>query len=290
MFLGIEIGGTKLQLATGHGDGQLQQVWRATIDPAAGAQGILRQIQQGFVAIKHPALTAIGIGFGGPTDDATRSVIKSHQVPGWDNFPLAAWCEEHLQLPTMICNDADTAGLGEAMHGAGRGYSPMFYITVGSGIGGGLVIDGKIYRGAGRGATEIGHLVLAGGQTTEALASGWGIEAQLKALGKNLTARELGEAVNAGDEELIWILRNSTAALATAIQHVITLLCPRRIVIGGGVSLIGEKHFFAPLREAVTRNTFAPFAGLTEIVPAALGEEVVLHGAIELAKSLKAGA
>ena len=164
--------------------------------------------------------------------------------------------------------------------------SPVFYVTVGSGIGGGLIIDGQIYRGVGRGAAEIGHLLIDGVHTTEDLASGFGIEALLRQQGSAwATTREVGVAANAGDADAIAVLRGVTEALAVALTHVVTLLCPRVIVIGGGVSLIGNEHFFRPLRRAVERRTFAPFSRLTDIVPAALGEEVVLHGAVALAKS-----
>src|SRR5206468_11760890 len=103
-------------------------------------------------------IKGVGIGFGGPVDDATRTVIKSHQIEGWDNFPLADWISDMLGWPADLGNDADVAGLAEALFGAGQGLSPIFYITIGSGIGGGLIIKGEIYRGCGRGAAEIGHL------------------------------------------------------------------------------------------------------------------------------------
>ena len=108
--------------------------------------------------IDRSQLKGVGIGFGGPVDDATRTVIKSHQIEGWDNFPLADWVSDVVGLPAVLGNDADVAGLAEALHGAGKGLSPIFYITIGSGIGGGFIIDGEIYRGVGRGAAEIGHL------------------------------------------------------------------------------------------------------------------------------------
>jgi glucokinase len=298
MFLGIEIGGTKLQLALGEGDGHLTKIWRGAVSVEKGAEGIREQIEAAYHELAWGRkIQSVGVGFGGPTDDATGRIIKSHQISGWDDYPLTDWLQETLELPAKICNDADTAGLGEAIHGAGQGSSPMFYMTVGSGIGGGLIVDGEIYRGCGRGATEIGHLILRDGKTTESLASGWGIEARLRdalaqgeqfsfTRGEALRTTAIAAAAEEGDADAIAFLRQATDDLALALNHVITLLCPRRIVIGGGVSLIGEKLFFAPLRDAVARSTFAPFAGLTEIVPAALGEEVVLHGAIELAKQV----
>src|ERR687884_1917828 len=181
-YLGIEIGGTKLQLGVGPGDGTLAGLWRGNVDAAAGGEGIRRQIVAAVpellarAGLDRSQLKAVGIGFGGPVDDATRGVLKSHQVGGWDGFPLAAWAEEALGLPAALGNDADCAGLAEALFGAGQGLSPIFYITIGSGIGGGLIINGEIYRGCGRGAAEIGHLRIDAKHVLENVASGWGIE------------------------------------------------------------------------------------------------------------------
>src|SRR5437660_11615906 len=193
MYLGIEIGGTKLQLGIGPGNGTLAGLWRDTVDVAAGPEGIRRQITAAVPELLAKAglssrdLRGVGIGFGGPVDDATRTIIKSHQIQGWDNFPLADWVSEVVGLPAVLGNDADCAGLAEALFGAGKGLSPIFYITIGSGIGGGLIIDGEVYRGVGRGAAEIGHLLVYAYDVTEEgsgiayepilehLASGWAI-------------------------------------------------------------------------------------------------------------------
>lgn len=334
MYLGIEIGGTKLQLGLGPGDGTLAALWRGTVDVAAGAEGIRRQITAAVpellakAGLDRSQVAGIGIGFGGPVDDATRTIIKSHQIQGWDNFPLADWLTDMLGWPTVLGNDADVAGLAEALFGAGKGLSPIFYITIGSGIGGGLIIHGEIHRGCGRGAAEIGHLLVYGGpliggfqrEPLEDVASGWAIRRdafQALSLGSadavrrrlpspvspqggsvrdsllwqlvdgdpvRLTARHVGEAAAGGDRLALDILRCAVRALAEAICHVIALLCPRRIIIGGGVALMGEEVFFEPLRLAVAQEVFKPFAGCYDIVPAALGEEVVVHGALALAR------
>jgi glucokinase len=297
MYLGIEIGGTKLQLGLGPGDGSLAGLWREPVDAATGAEGIRRQITQVVPDLLDKAgsepvrVQGIGIGFGGPVDDATRTIIRSHQIAGWDNFPLADWLTDFLGWPAFLGNDADVAGLAEARFGAGKGLSPIFYITVGSGIGGGLIIDGDIYRGGGKGAAEIGHLRVEGGQQTlEEVASGWGIERQAAAaFGEARNVPEMVHAVAAGDLRAAAILDRSLDALAEAICHVITIICPRRIIIGGGVSLIGEDFFFTPLRRHVAQHVFKPFADCYDIVPAVLGEEVVVHGALALARSRLGG-
>ena len=296
MFLGIEIGGTKLQLGLGRGDGVLAGLWRATVDPAQGADGIRRQIVQAVpellaqARIERSQLRGIGIGFGGPVDDATRTVIKSHQIQGWDNFPLADWIGDLVGLPAALGNDADVAGLAEALFGAGKRLSPIFYITIGSGIGGGLIIGGEMYRGSGRGAAEIGHLRVQGlqGLTTivENVASGWGMQQVLTEISGVLlppSAAEIAQQAARGDALARDVIEFALHRLAEGICHVIALLCPRRIVIGGGVSLIGEELLFKPLRQLVAERCFQPFADCYDIVPAALGEEVVVHGALALA-------
>ena len=318
MFLGIEIGGTKLQLGLGHGDGTILALWRGTVNPDAGSDGIREQIVNAVPELLAKAntdrgfLRGVGIGFGGPTDDATRTVITSHQIEGWDGFPLADWISDLVGVPAVLCNDADVAGLAEALFGAGKGLSPIFYITVGTGVGGGLIIDGEIYRGVGRGAAEIGHLRIRHPTshdnehmfTVETFASGAAISAQagfgeriggdMDAIRKHcptgpFTAKAVAAAAREGDRIALMILDEAWQGLAEGISHVIALLCPARIVIGGGVSLMGEDLFFTPLRRLVAERTFEPFAGLTDIVPAALGEAVVVHGALALARQKLGG-
>ncbi len=298
MYLGIEIGGTKLQLGLGEGDGAITALWRGTVNPSEGSAGIRRQIEAAIPELlaragqDRTALRGVGIGFGGPTDDATQTVVKSHHIAGWDGFPLRDWVTELVGAPSVLCNDADVSGLAEALFGAGRGLSPLFYITVGTGIGGGLILDGEIYRGIGRGATEIGHLrpvyprtATGHDEVVEYYAAGWGIErAARERMGQPRSAKQVAEAARAGDPIARAILDEAVQALAEGVCSVIKLLCPRRIVIGGGVSLMGEDLFFAPLRRYVAERGLAAFAGLTDIVPAALGEEVVVHGALALAR------
>jgi glucokinase len=326
VYLGIEIGGTKLQLGVGPGDGTLAGLWRGPVDVAAGGEGIRRQVAAavpellGRAGVERGAVRGVGVGFGGPVDDATRTVIRSHQIAGWDGFPLADWLTELLGWPVVLGNDADVAGLAEALFGAGKGLSPVFYITIGSGIGGGLIVNGEIYRGCGRGAAEIGHLRFLGDDgaddetapwdyhALENVASGWAIEKKARRFASGnthhdlpllrlvngqadqITARHVGEAIRAGDSKTRSLLELPLDHLANAIGHVIALLCPRCIVIGGGVSLMGEKVLFEPLRRLVAEHVFQPFAGCYEIVPAALGEEVVVHGALALARRRMGGA
>jgi glucokinase len=300
MFLAIEIGGTKLQVALGDGQGQIHALHRVAADPTAGAEGIRRQIMQASHALlererpRFPEVLGCGIGFGGPVDDADGSTITSHQVDGWENFPLTAWAERELAVPCVVGNDADVAGLAEATMGAGTGGDPVFYMNVGSGIGGALILGGKIHRGAGLGAGEIGHLwidynleelpdsppIASRWSILEHRASGWAMQ---KAAHQP-DVPTLLQAMTAGDETARGVWIRARRRLALALTHVIALVCPQRIVLGGGVSLADESMFLSPLREEVARLVFRPFAGCYDIRPAALGETVVVQGALALAR------
>jgi glucokinase len=317
--LGIEIGGTKLQLGIGQGQESILALERLRVDPSQGASGIRHQILAGFATLlaktnlDEKQLKAAGIGFGGPVDASNGRTQKSFQVSGWDDFPLAAWISEHLEIHRVVLeNDADTAGLAEARLGAGIGHSPLLYMTVGSGIGGALIVDDQIYRGFGQGAIEVGHLRVPDSTSSEArhveleqVASGWAIASAAQALGRRkiqdghedwpvltrsqgypdrITAAFVAEAAGDGDPDANAILDRARAAVAFALTQAITLLAPRRIVIGGGVSLAGQKLWFSPIRRLIDRDVFEPFRGRFDIVPAALGEEVVVHGALALAR------
>jgi len=319
-LLGVEIGGTKLQLGMSRRPGSIELLKRSVIDPSRGAEGIRGQIREAFEAMARELglapgdVRAAGVGFGGPVDAETGRTQASFQVEGWSDFPLADWMRETLGVArATIQNDADTAGLAESRLGAGRGRSPLLYLTIGSGIGGALIVDGRIYRGAGRGAVEIGHLRVptegAGpGEDLpelEQVASGWGIGrlarraaelcresgeawSVLEAAGRPeaITAVQIAEAAGTGDAISLAVLGRAREALAFALAQAIALVAPARIILGGGVSLIGEELWFRPLRDRVDAMAFGPFRGSYDIVPAALGEEVVVHGALELAGDL----
>jgi glucokinase len=314
LLLGIEIGGTKLQLALGRGDGQILALERRTIRPEAGAEGILGQIGEAFgplldrASVEGERASAVGIGFGGPVDADRGVVLRSHQIPGWDGFELADWARQTLGIPLVVVqNDADTAGLGEARFGAGVDLSPIFYVTIGSGIGGGLILDGRIYRGSGAGAAEIGHVWVdhrdSDPRRLEDIASGWSIGLAARALlsegedrgpldaiakgdRSKVDARTVALAAAEGDPRAITVLSTATQALGRALAHVVTLLAPRRIILGGGVSLIADEWWLDPIRSTLESWAFPPFRGTYDVVSARLGEEVVIHGALALAEGL----
>ncbi len=346
--IGIEIGGTKLQLALGQGiSADFKGFWRGQVSATAGAAAIRERIQQAIPELLQQSnvsredVAGIGIAFGGPVDTQRGVTLVSHQVDGWHDFPIGDWVRSELGWPATLQNDADSAALAESRYGAGQGFDPCMYMTIGSGIGGGLVIGGRIYRGSGAGALEIGHLrpgqlpkhLPLGGETVEAIASGFGISERARLAiedyhstaayvqsqfgstsplatsvdpefqsrmepGRRRFATLLdlaggdvnhinttlvAQAAAAGDPLSLGLLSDATHAIGWAIAQTITLVNPARIVVGGGVSLMGEELFFAPVRRACEQFVFPPFKGIADIVPAQLGEEVVVHGAVAVA-------
>src|SRR5579863_8951063 len=158
-YLAIDIGGTKFTLALFENATMLRRESRAT-DRAGGREWMLGEIEaiaRGWLAGQKVA--GCGVGFGGPVDFAGRRVALSTHVGGWAEFPLAEHLESVLGVPVALDNDANAGALGEARYGAGRGAWPLFYITLSTGIGGGIVLeDGRVYRGADSYAGEIGHI------------------------------------------------------------------------------------------------------------------------------------
>ncbi len=311
MFLGIEIGGTKLQFGVGPGSGPpFAGFRRLDVDARNGAQGIREQIAQaGRQLFSEFPIKAIGFGFGGPINAAAGIVTKSHQVEGWDNFPLAAWCSERFGVPTYLGNDCDMAALAEARFGAGRNKRSVFYVTVGTGVGGGLVLDGKLYGSARPAIAEIGHLrpglnATDPSQTVESLAAGPGIESVVRTWllaaplddrpaarllarcqrdPQRLTAKAIAEEAGAGNGLGVAAMDLACQALGWGIAQVITLVAVEAVIVGGGVSLAGETVFFEPLRRYVHTYVFPPLRDSYEILAPRLGEEVVVHGAVAMA-------
>src|SRR5205814_8532440 len=141
-FLGIEIGGTKLQMVVGDETAKIVERRRFIVDRARGGGGIREQIKPAlaeWIPASKPA--GIGVGFGGPVDWKTGQICRSHQIEGWGDFQLGDWLQTLSRLPVRVDNDANSGTLGEALHGAGVGFNPVFYVTLGSGVGGGLVVN-----------------------------------------------------------------------------------------------------------------------------------------------------
>ena len=300
-FVAIEIGGTKLQLVAGTSTGTVFARRRFQVDRARGAEGIRE-----FIAAEIPQLCeshqprAIGVGYGGPVHWRTGQIAKSYHIAGWSDFPIGAWLHEKTRLPVFVENDANAAALGEAIYGAGAGCDPVLWMNAGSGVGGGLVVNGAIYHGAPPGEMELGHLRLdRDGTITEDFCSGWSVDNQVRETARRnpngriafhlresgLTtgeARILKPALADGDPDAEAILKKTADSLAYALSHAIHLLHPETIVLGGGLAMLGE-----PLRSsveaAVAGWVMDVFIPPPSIRLAVLMEDAVLVGALTLA-------
>lgn len=297
-YLGLEIGGTKLQLVAGHADGSLIRRWRHPVDPTAGAEGILCQIGAWLPEALAAQPRALGVGFGGPVNWRTGRIARSHQIKGWSEFPLGDWLRERTGIPVAIDNDANVAALGEALHGHGRGADSVFYVTLGSGVGGGLVTAGRLYHGAPPGESEIGHLRLEkAGTLVEQRCSGWAVDRRLReairlhpgsplaSLAGNATsgeARFLAGALALEDPLAQAVLSELADHLAFALSHVVHLMHPDRIILGGGLALVGEPLRFA-VAEALKPYLMEVFGSGPPVFLSALREDAVPVGAVRLA-------
>ncbi|MCS1408601.1 MAG: putative fructokinase [Verrucomicrobia subdivision 3 bacterium] len=299
LYVGVEIGGTKLQVVASQCLPKIADHYCAPVDVTLGAQGILDEIKKALSELLgHRLPTAIGVGFGGPVDRRTGQIACSHQIAGWEHFPLGRWFKDQWNTRASIDNDANVAGLAEAVFGAGTGFDPVFYVTLGSGVGGGLVVNGHIYHGETPGEAEIGHLRLnRDGLILEHSCSGWAVNRKVRSAIKEepdtelaLLAKEhpgveaiaLSPAVAAQDSFALQILRSTADDLAFGLSHVIHLQHPQTVILGGGLSRLGE-----PLRKAVA-DALPQY--LMEIMPppiiklSQLGENAVPTGALALAK------
>jgi glucokinase len=298
MLLGIEIGGTKLQLVLGDEAGKMHVRQKLAFDRTGGAAGIRLLIERTLPELLSGCqIQKVGVGFGGPVDWETGKICRSHQIEGWSEFNLSGWLRQLTGVPVVVDNDANVAALGEGLCGAGVGFNPVFYVTLGSGVGGGLVVDGKIYHGAKPGESEIGHIRLdRHGTIVEARCSGWSVDARIRELklenpGSLLArltghtaggeAKHLAAAWQQGDASARWLLQETAEDLAFGLSHVVHLFHPAIIVLGGGLSGVGE-----PLRASVER-ALRPFL-MEAFIPGprialtALGEDAVPVGALEL--------
>jgi glucokinase len=287
--LAIEIGGTKLQAVVGDCRGVIHDCQRAKADTAGGAPAILEQIKRLVVPlVEQQPVAAVGIGFGGPVDERSGCTIKSHQVAGWDDFPLAAWAERQFGAPCAVGNDTDMAALAEATIGAGRGCRRVFYTNIGSGIGGGFVKEGQLYRAPG-GNMEFGHTWMYSQleqrwDTLENLCSGWALASRRSRLAAadGRAPRDASAVLAAwqhGDEAATALMTDFFECYGRALANIIALLNPDALVIGGGVAQFG-KPLFEEIGRTLERFAFPPFAARYVVKPAELGETSVPVGAL----------
>ncbi len=279
--LAVDIGGTKFSMAVFDGAEIVRRETRAT-DREGGGEWITEQVKATARRWRDEVgFTHCGIGFGGPVIFAEQRVALSTHVGGWSGSELGAEIERELGVRCLMDNDANVGALGEAVHGAGHGCDPLFYMTVSTGIGGGIVSGGKILRGADSYAGEIGHTTirpdgpecLCGARgCLERLCCGLWLERDHGRPAKELLT----------DTEFV---KRYVVDLAQGLKTAIMIVNPARIVIGGGISKAGDR-LFVPLREELARQMTEWSRARIDVVPAALGDDSVLYGALALAREL----
>jgi glucokinase len=277
--LAIDIGGTKFSMAVFDGRCIVARESRST-DRHGGRTWMMEQIAAiGRLWRSEHEIDRCGIGFGGPVIYAEQRVALSTHVGGWNDFDLPGFIKAELGVPVVMDNDANAGALGEAKYGAGQGCDPLFYMTLSTGIGGGIVLSGNVCRGADSYAGEIGHVTirpdgpecLCGARGCfERMCCGLWLERD-----NGRTAKEL-----LADSTFV---QRYVVDLALGLKSCIMLLNPARIVIGGGISKAGEA-LFVPLRAELRRQLTTWSRARIDVVPAALADDSVLWGARALAQ------
>lgn len=308
IIAGIDIGGTKIVVALANADGHILSHVRFPTQVELGAHRILDNAIKEIERITEETgtrLSAVGVGCGGPLDRARGLILSPPNLPGWNEFPITKLLETRLTVPVLLDNDANASALGEHLYGAGRGFKNIVYITISTGIGGGLIIGGELIHGVGDGAGEVGHITVlpdgppcgCGGQgCLESLCSGTsiarrarerlqsGAQSSMTAMVKELnqvTAQMVAEAARDGDSLAREIWNETIYYLAIGINNIIVTLAPEAIILGGGVATAGEQLLEPLRRQLQMRVKMVPFEKV-RILQATLGGDSGIYGALIL--------
>ena len=305
--VGIDIGGTNIVAGTVAEDGS--EVLGLVSEPTLaeqGAEGVLSRIMKlaraSMAAARGKEIAGLGIGSPGPLDTTTGVVLLTPNL-GWVNFPLRDRVAGALGMPATLDNDANCAIFGEWWRGAARGASHVVGLTIGTGIGGGIVLAGRVYRGKSDIAGEIGHMTIdLNGRRCkcgnygclEAYASGPAIAARAiegieagadSSLPRyvngdlaRITAQIVYEAAHDGDGYALEVVHDTAKFLGAGVANVVNIFNPEVVVICGGVTLAGDK-LFLPLRSEVKRRAFKPAVEACRIVPGELTGTAGVYGA-----------
>lgn len=303
--LAVDVGGTKILAALVSSTGEVLARRRQPTMASAGPDAVIQDIFKAvdiLLAENKTEISGIGLAVAGLIDSEKGIVTTSPNLPGWEDVPLKAAFSQKYGVPTLLVNDASAAAWGEYCLGAGWGFKNLVYLTVSTGIGGGLVLDGQLYLGSGGAAGELGHMIIDknGPQDAcgnlgclESLASGKAIAGEaIKRLEngetstlrqmaggdiKSITAREVAEAASEGDSLSLDVTRQAAVNLGLGLVNIVNIFNPDVIAIGGGVSNMGEL-LLEPARQLVAERAFILPARAVRVVPAKLGEDAGIIG------------
>jgi len=304
--LGVDVGNTRVSVGMVSDAGNMLAVERApTPGGVESAITMMAEMAAGVAQAAGTQVSVVGVGFGGPVDVASGRIRRSHQTSGWEDIALGKTLAERLGLVTYLANDANAGGLAEARFGAGKNARSLLYVNVGTGIGGAIVLGGRIHVGATSTAGEIGHCVVLpeGPECTcgkrgclEALSSGSALARRAKELlaqddarasalrelpAEEFTGRAVGRAAVEGDTLALQVVEEAARFLGVGIANAVNLLDPEVVVLGGGVPEMGEV-FFRPMRRSFEAEVM-PSAARTPVVPAELGYDAGVIGAAAVA-------
>jgi glucokinase len=285
--IGIDLGGTAIKLGRFLGDGKCLDFLNVSTPQPATPEAVVEAIVAAVAQLNAQGnCIALGVGMPGPADATGRIAKIAINLPGWHEIPLADWLEKKTGLPTVVANDANCACLGEVWLGAGRRYDNLILLTLGTGVGGAIVLDRKLFIGHQGSAAELGLITVnfdgppcnSGNQgSLEQYVSAKAIR---RTTGKE--AVELGKLAQAGDKAALAFWRDYGRLLGAGLASLIYVLTPEAIVIGGGVSASAE--FFFPSTKAEIERRVMPSSRLSvKLVMAELGNRAGVAGAAKLA-------
>lgn len=305
--VGVDLGGTKISTALSDLEGKIINQTTIPTDAHEGEMPVLNRIINSIEkvvndsSISYEDIKGIGIGSPGPLDAKQGIIITTPNLP-FKNFNLVKPISEKFGIPVFLDNDANVAAIGEFMFGAGKGAENIVFFTVSTGVGGGAVLNGKVYRGHTSNALEIGHMTVAPNGPrcncgnvgcVEATSSGTAIakrahealstkvETSLRKY-ENVTSYEVFVEAAAGDPVAKDIIDDAMNYLGIAVANAVSIFDPEYVIIGGGVSKAGDV-VFDTVRKVVNKRCFKSMAESVKIVPAGLGTDAGLVGAVALA-------
>lgn len=311
MVLGLDIGGTNFRLALADERGRVLKRRSGRTRPEEGPENFLGRVKKEVEELLSPDMRmmvkGVGVGAAGPLDLESGMLLHPPNLPGWHHVPLKSMLEESLGFPVWLRNDVDLGALGEHRFGAGRGFKQLIYLALGTGIGGGVILDGRLLFGTRVSAMEAGHMVISPGGPRcncgregclEALASGTAIarraaerlsqgeQSRLSEMvdgkGEQITAELVARAANKGDRLARQVLQEAGEWLGIGVVNLILLFDPEVVIIGGGVAGAGD-FLLEPVRRAVKRWVVPYFEREVPVVQSRLGENSNLMGAVALA-------
>lgn len=300
--IGIDFGGTSVKPGVVSGSTIIARTEPIATREHGSAESLLTAILQAIATLRHqhPEVCALGAGLPGIIDGRNGRVRELSNVPGWHDVPLAALLREKTGLPSIIENDANAMAYAEWLFGAGRDRPNVICMTLGTGVGGGLILDGKLFRGSQLGAGEIGQMILephgvpgrygnfgalekyvGNRQIAERAQKAYAVAGIARGVGE-LTPLVLEEAALGGDKIAARLWEDLGFEIGIMLTNIVWLLNPDRIVIGGGVAKAGPL-LFDPIRRAIRERTSGVFHEHLEVVPAQLGNDGGLIGSAALA-------